>query len=82
MATPRKIIMAIFCDNDEQAAALQNIAKEFCSEYRPNAVDILAMYPKIKRNKSLIKEAVRAGQTGGKMALLRVIPGIINAIFK
>lgn len=81
MATPRKIIMAIYCDNDEQAVALQNIAKEFCSEYRLHAVDIMAMYPKVKQNKQLIKEAVQIGKSGGKMGLLRVIPGIVNAIF-
>lgn len=81
MATPRKIIMAIYCDNDEQAVALQNIAKEFCSEYRPHAVDIMAMYPKIKQNKQLIKEAVQIGKTSGKMGLLRIVPGIVNAIF-
>lgn len=81
MATPRKIILAVYCDNDEQVTALQNIAKEFCSEYRLNAVDIMALYPKIKQHKSLIKEAIHIGKTGGKMGLLRVIPGIINAIF-
>ena len=80
MATPRKVIMAIYCDNDEQAIALQNIAKELCSEFSIQAVDVLAMYPMIRKNKKLLKDAVKTIGKEGKAGAIRLIPALIKAL--
>ena len=80
MGTPRKVIMAVYCDNDEQATAVQNIAKEFCSEFSIHAVDIMGMYPLIRKNKGLLKEAARTITKEGKAGAIRLIPALIKAM--
>lgn len=80
MGTPRKVIMAVYCDNDEQATAVQNIAKEFCSEFSIHAVDIMGMYPLIRKNKGLLKEATRTITKEGKAGAIRLIPALIKAM--
>lgn len=80
MGTPRKVIMAVYCDNDEQATAVQNIAKEFCSEFSIHAVDIMGMYPLIRKNKGLLKETARTITKEGKAGAIRLIPALIKAM--
>lgn len=80
MATPRKVIMAIYCDDEEQATAVQNIAKEFCSEFSIHAVDIMGMYPLIRKNRGLLKEAARTITKEGKAGAIRLIPALIKAM--
>ena len=82
MKTPRKIMFAVYCDDDEQAIAVQNIAKEFCSNFTINAVDVMSFYPMIKNNRALIKQTVQAISKGGKSAALRLVPQIIMALWK
>lgn len=72
--------MAVYCDNDEQATAVQNIAKEFCSEFSIHAVDIMGMYPLIRKNKGLLKEAARTITKEGKAGAIRLIPALIKAM--
>lgn len=72
--------MAVYCDNDEQATAVQNIAKEFCSEFAIHAVDIMGMYPLIRKNKGLLKEAARTITKEGKAGAIRLIPALIKAM--
>lgn len=81
MAIPRKVILAIYCDNDEQAVALNNIAKEFCSEFSINAVDILSLYPMVKKNKKLLKDAARIITKEGKAGAIRLLPSLVKALF-
>lgn len=80
MATPRKVIMAIYCDNDEQVVALQNIAKEFCSDFTIHALDIMAFYPIIRKNRGLLKEAARTITKEGKAGAIRLVPALIKAL--
>lgn len=75
----RKIMIAVNCDSDEQALAVQNVMKELCSNVKIEAVDILAMYPTIKKNRGLIKEAIRTISKEGKMGAIRLIPSLIKA---
>lgn len=82
MKTPRKIMFAVYCDDDEQALAVQNIVKEFCSNFNISAVDIMSFYPMIKNNRGLIKQTVQAITKGGKAAALRLVPQIIMALWK
>lgn len=79
MGTPRKIVMAVYCDSDEQATAVQNIAKEFCSTFSLNAVDILCLYPMLKKNKGLLKEAIKVVQKEGKGGIIRLVPSLVKA---
>lgn len=72
--------MAIYCDDEEQATAVQNIAKEFCSEFSIHAVDIMGMYPLIRKNRGLLKEAARTITKEGKAGAIRLIPALIKAM--
>lgn len=81
MGTPRKIVMAIYCDNDEQAVAVQNIAKELCSTFTLNAVDIMCVYPMLKKNKALLKDAIKTIQKEGRAGAIRLIPSIVKMFF-
>lgn len=72
--------MAVYCDNEEQATAVQNIAKEFCSEFSIHAVDIMGMYPLIRKNRGLLKEAARTITKEGKAGAIRLIPALIKAM--
>ena len=80
MATPRKIIFAVYCENDEQAIALQNVVKEFCSEFVINAIDILAIYPIVRKNKKLLKDAIKTISKEGKAGAIRLVPALIKAL--
>ena len=75
----RKIMIAVDCDTDEQAIAVQNVLKEFCSNFRINGVDILAIYPTIKKNKTLIKQMVTTISKDGKKGAIRLLPSLIKA---
>ena len=80
MATPRKVIFAVYCDNDEQANAVQNIAKEFCTDFSIHAVDLMGIYPIIRKNRKLLKEAARTISKEGKAGAIRLVPSLIKAL--
>lgn len=80
MATPRKVILAVYCDNDEQATAVQNIAKEFCSDFSIHAIDIMGLYPTIRKNRKLLKDAARTITKEGKAGAIRLAPALIKAL--
>lgn len=80
MKTPRKIYMAVYCDNDEQALAVQNVTKEFCSMFTIDAVDLLAIYPKIKEKRSVLKDAAKVITKEGKKGAIRLIPALIKEL--
>ena len=82
MKEARKIIFAVYCDSDEQARAVQNIAKEFCSNFTIDAVDIMSIYPMIKDNKAMLKQTAKAITKGGKTEALRMIPQLIKMFIK
>ena len=82
MKTPRKIMIAVYCDDDEQARAVQNIAKEFCSQFSVSATDIMSFYPLILKHKALLKDAASTISKGGKMAALRMATSLIKAMFE
>ena len=80
MGTLRKIVIAVNCESEEQAVAVQNVVKEFCSNFTINAVDLLGMYPMIKKHKGLIKEAARTIAKEGKAGAIRLVPALIKAM--
>lgn len=75
----RKIIIAVDCDSDVQAAAVQNVMNEFCANFKLNAVDLLAIYPSLKKNRTLIKEAVKTITKDGKMGAIKLLPSLMKA---
>lgn len=75
----KKIMIAVNCDDDEQARAVQNVMAELCSNVKIDAVDILALYPTIKKNRGLIKDLFRTVSKEGKMGAIRLIPSLIKA---
>jgi hypothetical protein len=80
MTTPKKIYMAVYCDNDEQAIAVQNIAKEASSAFTIHAVDIMGIYPMIKKNRGLLKDFAKAMSKEGKKGAIKLIPALIKAL--
>lgn len=80
MKTPRKIYMAVYCDSDEQAQAVQNVAKEFCSMFTIDAVDLLAIYPKIKEKRGVLKDAAQIITKEGKKGAIRLVPALIKQL--
>lgn len=72
-------MIAVDCDTDEQAIAVQNVLKEFCSNFHINGVDILAIYPTIKKNRALIKQMVATISKDGKMGAIKLLPSLIKA---
>ena len=80
MKTPRKVYVAVYCDSEEQLTAVQNVAKEFCSMFQIDAVDLLALYPVIKKNRGLLKEAAQTITKEGKKGAIRLFPALIKAM--
>lgn len=78
MGTPRKIVLAVYCDNDEQAIAVQNIAKELSSTFMLNAVDIMCVYPMLKKNRALLRDAIKTIKKEGRAGAIRLIPSIVK----
>ena len=73
--------MAVYCDSDEQAIAVQNIAKELCSTFTINAVDIMCVYPMLKKNRAILKDAIKTIQKEGRAGAIRLIPSIVKMFF-
>lgn len=75
----RKIMIAVDCDSEEQARAVQNVMAELCANVKIDAVTLLAIYPAIKKNRVLIKNTINAIKSGGKMAVLKAVPALMKA---
>lgn len=75
----RKIVIAVDCDSEQQATAVQNVMREFCANFKLNAVDLLAIYPAVKKNRTLIKDAVKTISKDGKMGAIKLIPSLMKA---
>lgn len=72
-------MIAVDCDSEAQAIAVQNVFKEFCSNFHINGVDILALYPTIKKNRALIKQMITTISKDGKMGAIKLLPSLIKA---
>jgi hypothetical protein len=55
----RKIYLAVDCRNDEEAAQVQKIAEDVSMNFDIPAKEIIEYYPMIKKNKGVIKVAVK-----------------------
>lgn len=55
----RKIYLAIDCRSDEEAAEVQKIAEDVSMSFDISAKQIIEYYPMVKKNKGVIKVAVK-----------------------
>lgn len=82
MGTPRKIFIAVFCDDEAQAAQVQEVAKDLSSTFRLDAKDILGIYPMIKKNQGTLRNAVNAIAKDKMAGAMKVLPSLVSMFIK
>lgn len=82
MGTPRKIYIAVFCDDDTQAAKVQDIAKDLSSTFKIDAKDVMGIYPMIKKNQSTLRNAVNTIAKEKMAGAMKVIPSLVGMFIK
>ena len=82
MGTPRKIFIAVYCDNDAEANAVQDIAKDMSSTFQISAKDVIGIYPIIKKNRVTLRNAVNAIAKDKMVGAMKVLPSIVGLFFK
>lgn len=76
----RKIIIAVDCDNDQQQAAVQQIAREISNTFQMSATDLINFYPFIKKHKALLYSAVKTVSKEGKKGVVKLIPMLLKSL--
>ena len=82
MGTPRKIFIAVYCDDEAQAALVQEIAKDISSTFQIQAKDLIGIWPMIKKNKTTLRNAVNAIAKDKMAGAMKVLPSIVSMMFK
>lgn len=82
MGVPRKIFIAVYCDDDAQATQVQEIAKDMSSSFRIQAKDIIGIYPIIKRNKATLRNAIETIARDKMAGAMKVLPSLVGMLFK
>ena len=82
MGTPRKIYIAVYCDDEAQAATVQDIAKDMSSTFQIQAKDLIGIWPMIKKNKATLRNAVNAIARDKMAGAMKVLPSIVSMLFK
>lgn len=78
----RKVYIAIDCDSDAEALAVQAFAKEVSQMFRLNAKDVLRLAPTVKKNGALIVYAVKTISAEGMKGVAKIVPYFIGNIKK
>jgi hypothetical protein len=78
----RKVYIAVDCDSDAEALAVQAFAKEASQMFRLKARDVLSLAPTIKKNGSLIVHAVKTISAEGMKGVAKIVPYFIGNIKK
>lgn len=73
----RKIFIAIDCANEEEAQAVQTVAKEASQILRLQARDILKIAPAAKKNSALIAKTIKTISSEGMKGVAKIIPFFI-----
>lgn len=76
----RKIIIAIDCDNDVEAAKVQAAAKRMSEMFRLRGRDVLSVYPLVEKNGAVIGNVVRTVAQEGMRGLASMVPYLIKNI--
>lgn len=78
----RKIIIAVDCASDAEAANVQAAAKRMSEMFRLRGSDVLAMYPLVEKNGDIISNVIRSVAQDGLRGLASAIPYLIKNIRK
>jgi pyrimidine operon attenuation protein/uracil phosphoribosyltransferase len=82
MGTPKKIFIAVYCDDEAQAAQVQDIAKDMSSTFQIQAKDIIGLYPLVKKNRSILRNAINAIAKDKMAGAMKVLPSLVGMFFK
>ena len=82
MGTPRKIFIAVYCDDEAQAVQVQDIAKDMSSTFQIQAKDIIGLYPLVKKNRSILRNAINAIAKDKMAGAMKVLPSLVGMFFK
>ena len=74
----RKIEIAVYCENEQERVAIQNIAKEISGMFDIKAKDVIGFYPFVKKNKGLLYTAGKTVANEGKKGALKLLPMLIK----
>lgn len=78
----RKIIIAVDCASDAEAANVQAAAKRMSEMFRLRGNDVLAMYPLVAKNGDIISNVMRSVAQDGLRGLASAVPYLIKNIRK
>lgn len=76
----RKIEIAVYCENEQERVAVQNIAKEISGMFDIKAKDVIGFYPFVKKNRALLYTAVRTVANEGKKGVLKLLPMLVKKL--
>lgn len=74
----RKIIIAVDCTSDAEAARVQAAAKMISEQFRLRGGDILALAPMVEKNGVVISSAIRTISREGMSGAVKMIPYLIK----
>lgn len=74
----RKIIIAVDCANDEEAAKVQCAAQRMSEMFRLRGSDVLSVYPLIEKNGDVIGNVMRGVAQDGLRGLASAVPYLIK----
>lgn len=76
----RKIIIAVDCSSEQEAANVQAAAKRMSEMFRLHGRDVLSLYPLVAKNGEVISNVVRTVAHDGLRGLASMIPYLIKNI--
>ena len=78
----RKIYIAINCESDAEALAVQAFAKEVSQMFQLRAIDVLKVAPLVRKNGSLILNTIKTISAEGMKGVAKIVPYFIGHIKK
>lgn len=76
----RKVFIAVDCDNDQELALVQNIAKEISGTFAIKAKDVISFYPFVVKNRALLYSAVKTVAAEGKKGVMKLVPMLLKKL--
>ena len=76
----RKVFIAIDCDNEQEQAMVQNIAKEISATFSIKAKDVIGFYPFVVKHKAMLYSAVKTVASEGKKGVMKLIPMLLKKL--
>lgn len=76
----RKVFIAVDCENDQELALVQNIAKEISGTFSIKAKDVISFYPFVVKNRALLYSAVKTVAAEGKKGVMKLVPMLLKKL--